>query len=388
MCGCMCVCGCMCGCVWARSLSCSFECSLKTFDLCFAGPLRCCSFCSFSQLCPAGYACPSVYGDTRVACQVRRGADRCTEQHLFVCICVLVCVCLPGPSLCADKDERFHSLAVVQPLSPVCVLHLDHSASGTNRAGGLLVKPQHRAQHVLLDLSAQMLMAPLLRAILATTPSAVLTSARCVRVRACACLHRCVRVRACACLHRCVRVCVCVRVHAPTHPPRTRLHSDLLCTAVHFLIHAGSLPVHLLVCLPVSLQLQECPAGSYCASATSAPLVCPLGSYSAARAQACTTCRAGYFCTTTAETLCNTGYWSPENSTSCQQCDAGFLCLAADRPHSSPNAYPCNAGGYCDGAVRTECPDGTYGDQAEKGTLAEACIACPAGWCCWHERGR
>ncbi|EGD79005.1 hypothetical protein PTSG_01976 [Salpingoeca rosetta] len=126
----------------------------------------------------------------------------------------------------------------------------------------------------------------------------------------------------------------------------------------------------------------DCTAGSYCPSVALPPRVCPPGTYSSDRATQCTACRAGYFCTTTTETLCNEGFWSAANSTYCEPCDSGYLCDAGTRPHTSPNGNPCAQGGYCNGATRTECPDGTYGNVAAKGTLHEACFECPAGSYC------
>lgn len=132
-----------------------------------------------------------------------------------------------------------------------------------------------------------------------------------------------------------------------------------------------------LLCILTSLQ--DCPPGNYCPDTVSAPRACPTGSYSAGGTSQCLTCPAGHACDSNSRMECDEGTWSPTNSTYCRPCNPGYLCLAEDAPHSSPNAYPCQAGGYCDGKVRFECPDGMFGNQQGKATLAEACQECPAG---------
>ena len=91
----------------------------------------------------------------------------------------------------------------------------------------------------------------------------------------------------------------------------------------------------------------DCPAGYYCTSIDTAPIVCPLGSYCPAGAALPTACSAGSYCV-----------------------------------EGSSSQTPCPAGYYCEkGNLKTPCLPGTY--SASTGALsASTCLVCPAGSYC------
>ncbi|CAM9824345.1 unnamed protein product [Bubo scandiacus] len=159
-----------------------------------------------------------------------------------------------------------------------------------------------------------------------------------------------------------------------------------------------------------------CPAGAFCASGTSKPVLCPVGTYrmehGATVAADCTPCPGGYYCPqlgTVTPRTCGAGNFSDQGSVSCLPCLVGHYCASehtsqevmllamicpagllcpegqAVVPDASTNA--CPRGYYCpqgyNGLHAKPCPNGTYGEQRGLSSAAE-CLPCPAGKYCYR----
>ncbi|XP_040546472.1 zonadhesin-like isoform X6 [Gallus gallus] len=159
-----------------------------------------------------------------------------------------------------------------------------------------------------------------------------------------------------------------------------------------------------------------CPAGAFCPSGTSKPVLCPIGTYrvehGARVAADCVPCPGGYHCpdlgTVTPQT-CGAGKFSDRGSASCLPCSVGHYCASEHTSREvmllamvcpaglrcpegqavapEANANSCPRGFYCPqgdtGSDAKPCPNGTYGKQ--KGlSSAEECSLCPAGKYCYR----
>ena len=166
--------------------------------------------------------------------------------------------------------------------------------------------------------------------------------------------------------------------------------------------------------LAMTEECINCPAGFYCPNKENKQIIpCPPGTFSNAGATACTSCTAGNYCHHGVQVSCSTGYYSLGEAVICKPCPPGFACVAnsitkcADGEYSDPLRYsscqdcpagyycPANAqfgeayimlcplGFYCEAGVTfpTECPAGTYG-YSEGLTAQSECTACPAGYFC------
>ena len=135
-----------------------------------------------------------------------------------------------------------------------------------------------------------------------------------------------------------------------------------------------------------------CPAGSSCASITSAPVACASGEYSPEGDPICHGCNAGYYCPAPhlPTTACPDGSWSAANSTVCNLCAAGHSCTTTTETPCPANRTSFEGSGACsvcpDGHVcpvadqpPVPCPLGTYVIHI---TGAESCEECPAGYYC------
>ncbi|XP_021231890.1 zonadhesin-like isoform X5 [Numida meleagris] len=159
-----------------------------------------------------------------------------------------------------------------------------------------------------------------------------------------------------------------------------------------------------------------CPAGAFCPSGTSKPVLCPVGTYrvehGAKVAADCVPCPGGYYCPdlgTVTPRTCGAGNFSDQGWASCLPCSVGHYCASehtsqevmllamvcpaglrcpegqAVIPEAIANA--CPRGYYCPqgdtGSDAKPCPNGTYGKQ--KGlSSAEECSQCPAGKYCYR----
>ena len=137
-----------------------------------------------------------------------------------------------------------------------------------------------------------------------------------------------------------------------------------------------------------------CPAGYYCTSIDTTPVVCPLGSYCPAGVALPTACSAGSYCAvgSSSQTPCPVGYYCPtvnlktpctpgtySSSTgatsvsTCLVCPAGSYC-----PSASTSTTACPVGNFCPlgtGALN-QCSEGYYCP------TTRAQIRCPAGVTC------
>jgi hypothetical protein len=128
----------------------------------------------------------------------------------------------------------------------------------------------------------------------------------------------------------------------------------------------------------VSLN-NQCPAGYYCPTGATAPVVCPLGSYcplGSASATACTT--AGSYCPagSSAQRPCPGGSYCSSVS-AIVQCPAGTYCTAGSTAAS--NQLTCSSiGAYCaaGSSAQGTCPKGSYCPNAATQNF------CPKGMFC------
>ena len=120
-----------------------------------------------------------------------------------------------------------------------------------------------------------------------------------------------------------------------------------------------------------SRQQEECPAGHYCPLGSPVPSPCQPGSYLPGsrheNVSECLPCIAGWYCN-------SSGMNVPDG-----QCDQRYYCPPGQSV-SSPNAYPCPVGHFCEkGSPEPErCPNGTYQDQR----YSYECKQCLAGYYC------
>ena len=140
-----------------------------------------------------------------------------------------------------------------------------------------------------------------------------------------------------------------------------------------------------------------CPAGYYCTSIDTAPIVCPLGSYCPAGASLPTACSAGSYCVagSSSQTPCPAGYYCEKgnlktpclpgtysastgasSASACLVCPAGSYC-----PSGSASATTCPAGNFCplgSGALN-QCTAGYYCPTTTAQILCPGATTCPAG---------
>ncbi|KAL0230075.1 hypothetical protein PCE1_003639 [Barthelona sp. PCE] len=168
--------------------------------------------------------------------------------------------------------------------------------------------------------------------------------------------------------------------------------------------------------LTASSACTDCPEGSYCPMASTAPIDCPAGSYSNSTNTesigpgsypACQLCPAGYRCplNTVDPIECGVGYYSDDGATSCIDCPQGKYCPSNSTTLDDiTNTYLCPAGKYCDlntdhvptvgenscpigkycveaTVLPTDCPAGRYTNVTGK-TSALDCLECPPGYYC------
>lgn len=136
----------------------------------------------------------------------------------------------------------------------------------------------------------------------------------------------------------------------------------------------------------------NCPAGSYCANPTVAPVACGTGYYSSSGSSSCLPCPGGALCSsTTVGSTCSSGtYVLPLTyATTCNACTTGMYCPStANSPLTCPVGSMPNAGqtscvvctaGHC-------CPAGVDAGSCSTGQYAPAgsssCLACPDGFMC------
>eukprot|EP00752_Nemacystus_decipiens_P010330 g9202.t1 len=129
-------------------------------------------------------------------------------------------------------------------------------------------------------------------------------------------------------------------------------------------------------------EYEDCPIGHYCETGTDVPMSCPAGTYSdqlnRASASECTPCTAGYYCAavgrTDVEGDCLQGYYCPSGSES----SVGKIGAIAN--------HACPMGQYCPtrSASPTDCPVGTYRNalNAEAIELVLGGDICPAATFC------
>ena len=130
-------------------------------------------------------------------------------------------------------------------------------------------------------------------------------------------------------------------------------------------------------CPAASTNYTQCPAGSFCANASTIE-TCSPGEYCPARSTATSLCAAGAYCTTPAtQAPCTAGLYCHASGLSAPSgnCSAGFHC---DEGSSTPTQYACAIGTYCPigSANATACALGSYCPSASLQ------IACPAGTSC------
>ncbi|XP_021231889.1 SCO-spondin-like isoform X4 [Numida meleagris] len=162
---------------------------------------------------------------------------------------------------------------------------------------------------------------------------------------------------------------------------RTRLKSEeecLLCPAGWFCVGGSQVPSGM------------CSSGHYCPQGTwrGTQYPCPAGTYGTrlgnSRVEDCTACPAGAFCPsgTSKPVLCPVGTYRVEHgakvAADCVPCPGGYYC--PDLGTVTPRT--CGAGNFS-GSDAKPCPNGTYGKQ--KGlSSAEECSQCPAGKYCYR----
>ena len=141
----------------------------------------------------------------------------------------------------------------------------------------------------------------------------------------------------------------------------------------------------------------DCPAGYYCTSIDTAPIVCPLGSYCPAGASLPTACSSGSYCVagSSSQTPCPAGYWcqtgnlktpclpgtysastGASSASTCLVCPAGSYC-----PSGSASATTCPVGNFCpmgSGALNT-CDEGYYCPTTTAKIRCPGATTCPAG---------
>ena len=143
----------------------------------------------------------------------------------------------------------------------------------------------------------------------------------------------------------------------------------------------------------------SCPAGQYCSSGTSKPIICPKGSFCPANSSEPTPCNPGTYghqaglvhkndCK-----KCPKGHYcdSPGLSGPRGQCDPGYLCYEGSdsaAPVDGIKGIICPIGGYCPiGSLEaTPCPMGTYSN-AKGAVNAADCIDCDPGFYCSEING-
>lgn len=148
-----------------------------------------------------------------------------------------------------------------------------------------------------------------------------------------------------------------------------------------------------------------CPAGSYCPTSSTEPVLCPAGTYGSRRALSDASCSG----------KCSAGYWCPAGSTSPvqQECPGGIYgaeaglisaeCSPLCEPGGAPNATtsvadkhcqarPCEGGYYCPRASTSPrqrvcgggdvyCPAGSTGPtQVDVGYYSVGEVSAPGGW--------
>lgn len=123
-----------------------------------------------------------------------------------------------------------------------------------------------------------------------------------------------------------------------------------------------------LSCLPSS-----CPAGYYCALATTVPLECgSVGMFSPKGSSAPTAATIGYY-----TTWKNTGTSVTGEQLALQYVEGYKLAIQNQTTRSDQRI--CEKGSYCISGVKRLCPAGTYG--SSEGLSTAACTApCPAGY--------
>ncbi|KAF4141759.1 hypothetical protein GN958_ATG09004 [Phytophthora infestans] len=156
-----------------------------------------------------------------------------------------------------------------------------------------------------------------------------------------------------------------------------------------------------------ALEMDACPPGYYCPTATPSPVICPAGTYSNFTGQDsmsdCTPTPAGYFSLAGAlepTGVCSPGFYCPLRSTSRTQvpCPARYylnrtmgqseddcaLCVSGSYcPIGTAYPVTCPAGFYCRTGIASPepCPIGTYANATGLRSV-EDCLQCPPGMYC------
>eukprot|EP00163_Fabomonas_tropica_P011852 TRINITY_DN227_c0_g2_i1.p1 TRINITY_DN227_c0_g2~~TRINITY_DN227_c0_g2_i1.p1 ORF type:complete len:7500 (+),score=2428.07 TRINITY_DN227_c0_g2_i1:177-22676(+) len=194
------------------------------------------------------------------------------------------------------------------------------------------------------------------------------------------------------------------------------------CTTKDF---CPSDPLGVKVCQIGAVTSKQCPGGYYCPAESDAPIACPARTYCPPGAKNTTACPPGFYCPerTVAPRTCPAGSYCPAESGDKQLCPGGYKCTenttvpvpCVGGVSCPPGCgvskdfvcdQPCPSGFYCPPttAYPLACPAGTKAafDQATTSTagivttvtstgggtnrssIANSCIACPAGYAGEH----